>query len=247
MATWIFILGGFWVLLIALSASARRVDTRPSWPASGPVELANRLYCRVFHGLGVLGTANVRLAMARTPGRALIVVSNHKAGVDGLLVSAGVPFFIRWIMAWDMKMPGLEWAYEFGQLIFVSRESENRDLVGVREALGHLGSGGVLGIFPEGRLCRHIGEIYPFQPGVGLLISRSGALVLPVVLKRSPICENAYASLLTPSRSVIEFMPPIDYASTGLNASAITKDLQQHYERWIGPVNHEPPRATAKG
>jgi hypothetical protein len=82
---------------------------------------------------------------------------------------------------------------------------------------------------------------------VGLLISRSGALVLPVVLRRSPICESAYASLLTPSRSVIEFMPPIDYAGRGLNASAIAKDLQQHYERWIGPVNHEPPRTTAKG
>ena len=247
MATWIFILSGVWVLLIVAASAARHVDTRPGWPANAPAELANRVYCRVFHGLRVLGVPNMRQAMARAPGRALIVVCNHKAGVDGLLVSAGVPFFIRWMMAGDMKMPGLEWAYEFGQLIFVSREAENRDLAGVREALGHLRTGGVLGIFPEGRLCRHRGEIYPFQPGVGLLVSRSGALVLPVVLRGSPICENAYASLLTPSRSVIEFMPPLDYAGKGLNAGAIAKDLQQHYERWIGPVNHEPPRTTAKG
>nr|MCU0688622.1 hypothetical protein [Phycisphaerales bacterium] len=128
----------------------------------------------------------------------------------------------------------------------------NRDLAGLREALRHVQSGAILGIFPEGRLCRHRGQIYPFAPGVGLLIAKSRAIVLPAVLREAPVCEHAYSSLIRPSRSVIEFMEPIDLfapqpsggPAVPIKAGAIAKHLEEQYVRWVGPVNYEPPRAA---
>jgi 1-acyl-sn-glycerol-3-phosphate acyltransferase len=160
-----------------------------------------------------------------------------------------------------MKVGAFEFFYAFARLIFVSRETggeRSRDLTGLREALRHLqvAPGGAcaqgvldvrcLGIFPEGRLCRHRGQIYPFQPGVGLLIARSGALVLPVIVREASVQQSAYASLYKPSRSVLEVMPLIDYQAQGLRAPAIVADLQARYEAWVGPVNHEPPLPTEK-
>lgn len=255
MFTLVVILVLLWLLLIVVAAAAQRVDNRPDVPGAGLVEVLNRVYARVFHGLRVSGREHMdaALAMRSVPGqtvRPMVVISNHKAGVDGLLVSAAVPFFIRWVMAADMKAPGLEPAYKFAGLIFVSREdAANKDLAGVREALRHLSAGHILGLFPEGRLCRHRGEIYPFQGGVGMLISRSRAIVLPMVLRESPVCQHAYSSLVMPSKSHIEVMPPVDFFAPGVPAmkgGEIAKRLEEMYVQWVGPVNYEPPRASAK-
>ncbi|OAB62507.1 hypothetical protein AY599_28535 [Leptolyngbya valderiana BDU 20041] len=161
----------------------------------------------------------------------LIVVANHASGVDPLLVQSVLPFEPRWMMAADMRHPAGEWLWRFGRIIFVDRA--NSDPAGVREALRHLSIGGVLGLFPEGGIERKPQTLRPFQAGVGLLIRRSGARVLPIVIEDAAMAPTAWGALSRTSRPRIRVMPPIEYGREQ-GPGEVAADLQARYEAWTG-------------
>ena len=192
-----------------------------------------RLYAKFFHRLRAEGQESMRGQWRAGP---LIVVCNHTAGIDPVLVQASLHFEARWVMAADMKA-GLDKLWEFGGIIFVDREKG--DLTGTREAIRHVKAGGVLGIFPEGRIERPARTLLPFQNGVGFIIKRCGAPVLPVVIEGTPETSTAWGSIYTPGRARVRFLDLVDYSKTKLSAEEITADLQRRYQEWTGwPVNN---------
>lgn len=135
-----------------------------------------------------------------------------------MLIQAALPFEVRWMMAQDMHTESLQWIWDFCKTIFVDRQVDNEkriDTRGLREALRHLKTGGVLGIFPEGNIERPPKEILPFREGVGMLIARNGAEVLPVVIEGTPAVEPVWASLWTPSHVTLRFLEPILFDRSG--------------------------------
>ena len=201
---------------------------------AGLMLLLMRVYCRVLHRVRYEGLEHVRAAESVRP---LIVVVNHTAGIDPLLVQNATRLFEpRWMMASDMRIPVLEPFWRWARIIDVARFEG--DASSARTALRHLKSGGVLGIFPEGGIERPAQQLLPFMPGVGLLIKKSGARVLPAIVDNTPQVDPAFASLWTPSRSRVRFEASIDYAQTDLSVSEIASDLQARYEAWTGwPIN----------
>jgi 1-acyl-sn-glycerol-3-phosphate acyltransferase len=170
-------------------------------------------------------------------------VVNHTAGIDPVLVQVACPFFVRWIMASRMRLPQFEGLWSFLDIISIDQES--RDAAAIRASLRVLSEGGVLGIFPEGGIERPPEQLLPFAPGVGLLVSRGRARVLPVVIDGTPVAPTAWGSLFRPSRSRVRFFPVIDYPAMKMSAGEIVKDLESRYRAWTGwPVNPRPaPRA----
>lgn len=186
-----------------------------------------RAYSRLVHRLSIEGLHNVPLSAQ--PGK-LVVVINHTSGVDPILVQVACPFEIRWMMAADMQIEFLRWAWEWLGVISVDRVG--RDTVSAREALRHLKHGGVIGIFPEGAIERPARQIMPFHAGVGLIVSRSEAPVLPVWIDGTPHAEHAWGSLLRLSRSRVRFYPIIHY--TTQTPQEIADDLHRRYLGWTG-------------
>lgn len=224
-----------WVILsgagvFAFAAFSRWVmDTPREEPVSGIGFRLCELYGRWFHALRVVGIENV--PRERHPG-ALIVVSNHTAGVDPVLIQAACRFEVRWMMAEDMRLGVFEKFWEWAGVISVDRTG--RDLRGTREAVRHLRAGGVLGVFPEGGLERPRRQVRRFHAGVGLLIRKTGARVLPAIVDGTPTVDRAWASLYRPSRSTVTFEPIIDYAGTAMSAEEIAADLRERYLAWTG-------------
>lgn len=222
-------------VLVGVGVLCRRVVDNPRrdvvW---GIAHLLARVYARLVHNIRIEGLHNVPLSSR--PGR-LIVTVNHTAGVDPILVQAACPFDIRWMMAADMQFEFLRWAWEFLRVISVDRQG--RDTVSAREAIRHLRDEGVIGIFPEGAIERPRGQIMPFFPGVGLLISRSKAPVLPVVIEGTPQTRTAWISLIVRSTATVRFFPIVRYE--GGSAEEITRDLRRRYVEWSGwPSNDRP-------
>jgi hypothetical protein len=58
----------------------------------------------------------------------------------------------------------------------------------------------VIGVFPEGRLERPERHLLPFLPGLGVMIKRTRASVLPIVIEGTPQTETAWASVLASQR-----------------------------------------------
>jgi 1-acyl-sn-glycerol-3-phosphate acyltransferase len=195
-----------------------------------------RLYARVVHRLRISGRDHVPRTVAPGP---LILVVNHTAGVDPILLQAACPFEIRWMMAEDMRLPRLEALWDWARVIFVNRD--RADFTGTREALRHLREGGVLGMFPEGGLERPARMLLPFQTGVGVMARRTGARVLPVVIEGTPQVDPAWSSLWHCSRSRLTFHAPIDYAATGMSPDEITADLRRRFMDWTGWPGNDAP------
>lgn len=224
--------------LVGVGALCRLVVDNPRQDVLwGIARILARVYARVVHRVTVEGIHNV--PFEPHPGR-LIVTVNHTSGVDPILVQAACPFDIRWMMAADMQFEFLRWAWEFLRVISVDRQG--RDTGSAREAIRHLRSEGVIGIFPEGAIERPRERIMPFFPGVGLLISRSQAPVLPVLIKGTPHTRTAWMSLIVRSRATVRFYPIIRYEAG--SPEQITRDLRSRYFEWSGwpPTEAPEPR-----
>lgn len=228
-----------------LALATRPSPDRTIW--SNTLYALGRLYARGLHDVSVTGEGNIPAARDAGP---MIVVANHTAGVDPILVSAVCPFHIRWIMAEDMRLPWLDWFWRWQRVIFVTRSGKDR--APVREALNHLKRGGVIGIFPEGGLERPPRRLLPFQKGVGFMIAKAGVPVLPFFIDNTPQVDPAWSSLWRPSQSTLDVAPAIDYAKTDLGPAAIADDLRARYLAWTGwerndtppPVGEDDPKAV---
>lgn len=203
-----------------------------------------QVYVRVVHRVRVRGTAHVPAEPEPGP---MVVIANHTAGVDPLLIQAVCPFFIRWMMALDMRLPAMEWFWRWSEVISVDRDG--REVAAAREAVRYLRDGGVIGIFPEGNLERPHRHILPFLPGVGLLISRTGARVLPAIIDGTPQVDPAWSSLWRLSRATVRFLPEISYEGTGLGPAEIAADLRRRFVEASGwpPCDTPDTRRDHKG
>ena len=187
---------------------------------TGGLVMLARGYCRGVHRLEVRGAEQIP---ADLPPEGLVVVANHTAGVDPLLVQAACPWRIRWIMLRDMMSPHLDWLWRRERAIAVDQDGRDRGVV--REAVRHLREGGVVGIFPEGGIARPRGTVLPFMAGAGVIIARSGAPVLLLWIDGTPEVSTAWGALLRPSRSRVHVLGVVRYAPRE-RPDAITEDLR---------------------
>lgn len=207
-----------------------------------------RVYTRFWHRLDAYGMDSIpdldqHSDASGRPlggGRPAIIVANHTAGIDPLLIQAAIGFEPRWMMAADMRAKILEPLWLYARIIFVDRSK--RDSASLREAMRHLKAGGVLGVFIEGHIAKPPRHLLPFKEGAGLLIRKTGALVIPVVVDGTPEAESAWGSIFQRSRSKVRFLPPVDYTQgelAELSPAEITADLRGRFQRATGwPDTH---------
>lgn len=229
-----------WLLWASLVEWVRRAAVRPDDLRSGVVVRTMHLIARVVHRLRVTGREHIPPA----PGRGappIVVVANHTAFIDPLLIQSALPFEVRWIMAADMASPRFSRFWDFARVILVDRRvNESAPL---REAIKHLKAGGVIGVFPEGFIERPPRTLFPFKEGVGLLVSRSGARVLPVIIEGTPQLDDGSRALFTPSRSTLRVLPAIDYSARILGPAEIAADLRRVFLNATGwPTSDRIPR-----
>ena len=205
-------------------------------PVLGLIWYANRLFCRLIHRPTVQGQLVVR--RTANPG-GLIVVSNHTGSVDPFLIQSACRFQICWMMARDQVVPALDWLWPTLRFIPVARDGS--DTAPLREAIRQVQSGGVVGVFPEGRIVTPPRQIWPFYAGVGLMVARTRAPVLLTWISGTPDTNQVTESLLTPSRACVEFIDLVDFGGER-DSAKITRHLRLRLSEASGwPLNDNPP------
>lgn len=227
-----------WLLWCAAAGALLR-GPRPT-PLGGIVWWAMRAHAACMLRLRIEGRENV----PAPDSRGLIVVANHTSGVDPLLIQLALPFEVRWMMASDMRLALLEPAWKWLDIIFVDRTGR-AEPGAVREAIRHVERGGVLGIFPEGGIERPTRHLLAFQAGLGLIVRKTGAPVLPIVIEGTPVTETAWGSLFRRSRAILRIHGPIVFERSQ-RAEAIASDLRARFRAWTGwPLADAQPRPEA--
>jgi 1-acyl-sn-glycerol-3-phosphate acyltransferase len=228
---WLLAVATAWLVVVPFLA--RLVDGDPY---NGFLWCLVRVYTRMWHRPTYLGLEHVPPDAASID-RGLIVVSNHTGAVDPLLIQARCHFFVKWMMAADMISPALGFLWKQDPIIPVGRDG--RDSGPLRAAIRKVRGGGVVGIFPEGRITTPPREVRPFLPGVGLLIARTRAPVLLAWVSGTPDTNKLGEAMATRSRSRVVFLEPVTYPE-GTDPATITDDLRNRIAGISGwPLNDE--------
>lgn len=165
------------------------------------LKAGNRLFSRNLHRVRMLSPCTVP---ATGPA---IVICNHISGLDPFLVQGTCPRVIRWMMAREyFDLPIVKTLCSAIGFIPVTRSG--RDSTSLKAALRTLDAGHALGIFPEGRIATGH-ALLPFQPGLGVIASRTGATVYPVALEGLRRNQSMLNVLLVPQEAKIIYGSPL--------------------------------------
>lgn len=209
MAVWLLITAACWAVVVWMCwfFGARWSSRGPGAnPITGLLWLSVRVFCHLRHRPTYRGLQHVP-DTNRTGG--LIVVANHTGPIDPLVIQAACRFEIRWMMAEEMMIDQLDWLWRRQRMIPVARAGS--DMAAAREAIRHVRSGGVIGIFPEGGIVRPSGQIRPFHQGVGLVIVKTEAPVLLAWVRGTPEATGMMAALKSRSRPLVDFIDLLEF------------------------------------
>lgn len=172
------------------------------------LKACNRLYSRNYHRVRQLSAC----PLPRT-GPA-ILIANHISAADPFLIQGTSHRVIHWMMAKEyFDLPIVQTLCR--KLAFIPVNRAQRDSSSLKSALRILAEGGVLGLFPEGRISPSR-ALLPFQPGLSLLVNRGRAPVFPVAVERFPRNLSLLQGLLIPEESCVLYGPviPVQAQST---------------------------------
>ncbi len=228
----------------------------PEWNRGVVPRLVRRLalpffllpLARVFVHLRVTGREN--LAGVRAP---VLFAANHQSHLDLPAILGALPARFRYRVSTAMSREffqpyfhpegqplrkrfrfGLQ--YYLASLFFNAFPLPQRE-AGTRESMRYMGeladNGWCPLIFPEGAMT-DTGEISQFQPGVGLIASKTGLPVVPIRLIGLDRVLHRTARMATPGRVEVRFGKPAKYS--GDDYAAIALQIEQSVRACDGVV-----------
>ena len=159
----------------------------------------------------------------------VLLVSNHTAGVDPLLIQSAVPRPIRWMTAREYLMKPMGWLWKLIRPIPVRRGE--RDTAAIRAAVDGLRAGEIIGIFPEGGIGSKEEGLRPFEPGVGMIARRGRAVIVPVHVSGTPETPSPTLSFLLPCRGRVRFGEPFTLDDAAGDRKEWLAEIRRRIER----------------
>ena len=157
-----------------------------------------------------------------------IIAANHTSPLDPLFIQAQTWRHIRWVMAREyLELPMSGWFWEAAEVIPVARDG--KDSAAARAALRVLADGGVVGIFPEGRISPSR-EMLPVETGISLLAVKSGAPLYPVWIDGTQRGASMLSAVVQPQETVLRFGTSIRAISGAGGVARIHKELVDAFD-----------------
>jgi 1-acyl-sn-glycerol-3-phosphate acyltransferase len=194
----------FLALLAALAAwiVAARRTTRFTFPQSCWY-FVNTLFTRVLWRAQVSGP----LPVADKQGA--VIVCNHRSGIDPLLIQLCTDRIVHWMVAREYyQMPGISVVFRTLRSIPVNRGGI--DTAATKMAIRLAQQGGLVGLFPEGRVNLTDALLLPGRSGAALIALRARVPVIPCFVSGAPYDGTALGSFFMAGKTRVRVGAPID-------------------------------------
>lgn len=114
-----------------------------------------------------------------------LIVANHISMLDGFFLYMMIPRRVRFLVwAPYVHRSRLGWLLKLGNCIPIAEDGGARDLIAsLKLAQEALAAGDLVGIFPEGAICRN-GNMMPFKRGMEHILKKAHAPIIPVGIDR---------------------------------------------------------------
>jgi 1-acyl-sn-glycerol-3-phosphate acyltransferase len=177
-----------------------------------------------------------------------VIVCNHISGVDPCVIQLCTRRVVHWMVAREYYyMPVLTYAFRSAEAIPVNRGGI--DTAATKTAIRLAEQGGLVGLFPEGRINTTDELLLPGRPGAALIALRARVKVIPLFVSGVPYDGTALGSLVMPGHARVTVGEPIDLSDyyDRENDRAVLQDLTRRFlveiARLAGDDHFEPKLA----
>ncbi|OHB72882.1 MAG: hypothetical protein A2V70_03235, partial [Planctomycetes bacterium RBG_13_63_9] len=178
----------------------RRLPYRPS---QSLLWVLNYVIVRVLWRTEITG----RPAIA--PGQGAVIVCNHRSPIDPSFIALTVDRPVHWMVAKEYCVrPVLGWLLRICEVIPVSRGGV--DTAATKLAIRYARQGGLVGLFPEGRINTTEQILLPGRAGAALVALKARVPIVPCYVSGSPYDGTPLGCLLMPAVVRLKVGRPID-------------------------------------
>ena len=183
-----------------------------------------RLFCFSWHGLTVHNKQNVP---ADGP---VVIVANHTTAMDPFLIQCCTIRLVRWLMltSYRMKIGNAMWNAIDPICIEhdIDKDERSSAMRQVRQIVGELKKGHLVGMFPEGALQYDSRELQTFEDGAAVVARLAGAQIVPCWVDGTVVSRSMLKHVFKPTRSSVTFGEPFKPAKSD-TPEAITAELRR--------------------
>jgi len=138
-----------------------------------------------------------------------VIVSNHRCPADPSFVYLMTSRTVHWMVAREYcEHPAGAWFFRATESIPVGRGGV--DTAATKMAIRYVGRGGLVGLFPEGKLNTTDQVLLPGRRGAAMIALKARAAVVPCYIDGSPFDGSILGCLFMPAKVEIRIGPRID-------------------------------------
>jgi 1-acyl-sn-glycerol-3-phosphate acyltransferase len=202
-ATWI----AFLVFLALISAL--EIWLIAAWRKTRYTFLQAFLYVVNTSFTRVLWRTQVSGQFLIAPDQGAVIVSNHRSGVDPLLIQLCTDRVVHWMVAREyFEMPVISIVFRSLGSIRVNRGGI--DTAATKMAIRLAQQGGLVGLFPEGRVNMTDELLLPGRSGAALIALKARVPVIPCFVAGAPYDGTALGSFFMAGKARVVVGNPID-------------------------------------
>ena len=161
-----------------------------------------------------------------------VVVANHTSSVDPFFVQMACDRVVHWMIAREF-VEHFIWGPMVKIWKVIPANRGGVDTAATRDAIRLVENGGLVGIFPEGRINMTEEFMLTFRPGAALIAARANAPIVPIYIEDAPFDRFPQSPFVMPARVRVSVGTPIrvsDYGDTSKTetyAKAMRQALKQ--------------------
>jgi 1-acyl-sn-glycerol-3-phosphate acyltransferase len=143
------------------------------------------------------------------PEKGAVIVANHRSSVDPAFIQICIRRVVYWMVAREYcEAPFIGALLRTLQVIPVGRGGV--DTAATKQAIRLAQDGGLVGMFPEGRINRTDQLLLPGRPGAALVALRARVPIIPAYIFDAPYDGTALGPIFMRSKVRVKIGQPID-------------------------------------
>lgn len=168
------------------------------------------------------------------PGQGAVIICNHGSPADPAFIAMTVNRVVHWMVAKEYcEHRAFGWFLRTVESIPVNRGGV--DTAATKMAIRYAQEGGLVGLFPEGRINTTDEVLLPGRPGMALIALKAGVPVVPCYISGAPYDGSPLGCLLMRAKVRLKVGRPIDI-SQYCGRKADRKVLEELTRRFLAEI-----------
>ncbi len=157
----------------------------------------------------VLWRAHISGPLPIASNQGAVIVCNHRSPIDPCFIETATRRVVRWMVAKEYCVHwSFRWFLSMAEVIPVSRGGI--DTMATKMAIRYTQNGGLVGMFPEGRINTTPAVLLPGRCGAALVALHARVPVIPCFISGSPYRGSVPECIIMPAKVELRIGRPID-------------------------------------